>query len=77
MQIVPLDKQFRISKVIILIINIIAEKGNQAWHTVFNPSDLKQSVAMSEAIQDNGNSGDRIPSRPYSGRQRYTGEIRY
>jgi hypothetical protein len=52
MQIVPLDMQFRISKLIILIINIIAEKGNQAWHAVFNPWDMKQSLAMSEAIQE-------------------------
>jgi hypothetical protein len=52
MQIVPLDMQLRISKLIIYNINIIAEKGNQAWHAVFNPLDMKQSMAMSEANQE-------------------------
>jgi hypothetical protein len=51
-QIVPIDLQFKISKVIIVIINIMAEKGNQAWHAVFNPEDQKQSMAMSSRIHD-------------------------
>jgi hypothetical protein len=37
-QIVPLDLQFRLSKIIILLLNVLAEKGNQSWYAVFNKS---------------------------------------
>jgi hypothetical protein len=44
--------QFRISKLMILINNIMTEKGNQAWHAVLYHWDLKQSMVISEAIQE-------------------------
>jgi hypothetical protein len=47
-----LREEFRMSKVIIVMINILAEQGNQAWHAVFNPEDRKQSMAMSVRIHD-------------------------
>jgi hypothetical protein len=47
-QIVPLDLQFRLSELIILLIKILAEKGNQSWHAVFKKHDL---MDMSVAIK--------------------------
>jgi hypothetical protein len=51
-QIVPLDLQFRLSKLLILIINVMAEKGEEAWNAVFHPYDRKHSLLMSGAIHD-------------------------
>jgi hypothetical protein len=51
-QVVPLDLQFRMSKVIIILINVLAKNGDQAWHAVFNPDDRKQLTAMSKRMHD-------------------------
>jgi hypothetical protein len=51
-QIVPLDLQFRLTKLLILLVNVMAEKGELAWNAVFNPYDRKHSLMMSGAIHD-------------------------
>ena len=45
-QVVPLDMQFRISRILIIITNLLAEKGDDAWHAVFNPYDRKTSLKL-------------------------------
>jgi hypothetical protein len=51
-QIVPLDLQFRLTKLLILIINVMADKGEEAWNAVFHPYNRKHSLLKSGAIHD-------------------------
>jgi hypothetical protein len=44
--------QFRIGKLLILLTNIIAEHGHEAWQAVFNPYHQKTSLELNALIPD-------------------------
>jgi hypothetical protein len=48
----PIDIQFRIGKLLILLTIIIAENGHEAWQAVFNPYHLKTSLELNALIHD-------------------------
>jgi hypothetical protein len=49
----PVDLQFRIGKcLLILLTNILAEKGHDAWQAVFNPYHRKTSLELNALIHD-------------------------
>jgi hypothetical protein len=51
-QIVPLDLQVRIAKLLIVIINDTAKKGEHACHVIINPHERKNLLEMGEAVND-------------------------
>jgi hypothetical protein len=50
--ITPVDMQFRIQKLLILLTNIIAEHGHEAWQAVFIPYHRKTSLELNALIHD-------------------------
>jgi hypothetical protein len=50
--VVPIEFQFRIGKLLILLTNIIAELGHGSWNAVFNPYCRKTSLALNALIHD-------------------------
>jgi hypothetical protein len=50
--VVPIEFQFRIGKLLILLTNIIAEFGHDSWNAVFNPYCRKTSLSLNALIHD-------------------------